>query len=60
MISLADFVDNYLKEHDLKLLAHQKSMMKSINEGKMIYYGRGEKSSLGNILQAYEKYKEDV
>lgn len=58
---LVEFVENYLKENDLKLLTHQKGILKSIEEGKMMYIvgngGSGE-SVLANALKAYEEFKE--
>lgn len=61
-MSVKEFVENYLKSKGLKLEKHQKEMLKSIEEGKMIYYSGGRttgKSVLLDALREYEKYKGD-
>lgn len=63
MLNLTDFIEQYLKEKGIKLETHQKSMLKAITEGKMLYYrgtrGVG-KSALADALVAYEEYKKGV
>jgi len=56
-MSLVEFVENYLKEHNLKLLSHQKDILKSITEGKMVYTvgSRSGKSILAEAIKAYEE-----
>lgn len=59
-MSVTEFIDSYLKEHELKLTTNQKGMLKSLQEGKMLYYPGIEegKSVLADALRAYYEYKE--
>lgn len=60
-MDLVEFVENYVKENNLKLLPHHKSMLKAIEAGKMTYYhGRSNgKSVLQEVLKAYYEHLED-
>lgn len=58
-MTVTEFVENYVKENDLKLLPHHKSMLKAIEVGKMTYRYSGKsngKSVLADALQAYSEY----
>lgn len=60
---MTEFVEQYIKENDLKLETHQKSILKSIKEGKMTYSQGGavhSESVLLQALQVYEQYKEEM
>lgn len=59
---LQKFVDNYLKENNIKLETHQKNMLKNIVSGKMIYTTSStepQKSILLEIIRLYLIKKEN-
>lgn len=57
-MSLVKYIKVYEKEHGIKLLTHEKSILKAIQDGKMTYYNPNG-SPVQSVLDAYEEYKNE-
>lgn len=58
-MELKEFIEKYVKENNLKLLPHQKEMIKAMEQGKMYYTGgrSNNKTPLAEAVDAYYQWR---